>query len=95
MDGEQLPADDFVSRPHEIIKAEMDRNEPPTEGEWKRALADRRVMEQAFAEHVPDPDSDTVSMAHKLRGERFIAVPKGAHTVGFVWKLSAPGETPN
>ncbi len=86
MDGE-LKAGDFVSEPHEIIKAQMDRNEHPTEGEWKRAIADRNVMEQAFGEHTPNPDSDTVSIAHKLRGERFVAVPAGAHTVGFVWKI--------
>ena len=83
-----LDAADAVSEPHEIIKATLNRNEHPTEGEWKRAIADRKVMEQAFAEHIPNPDSDTVSMAHKLRGERFIAIPEGAHTVGFVWKVT-------
>lgn len=82
-----IDAADAVSQPHEIIKANLSKNEHPTEGEWKRALADRKVMEQAFTEHTPDPDSDTVSIAHKLRGERFVAVPEGAHTVGFVWKV--------
>lgn len=68
---------------HELIKSDLHPNEFPTQGEWKRAVTDRKVMEQAFMEHQPKPDSDVVTIGHALRGERFIAVPRGASAVTF------------
>lgn len=62
----------------------------PTEGEWRRALTDVRVAEQARAGHVPsdaDGSAEQCTVSYKLRGERFLAVPEGAIGVAFVWSL--------
>lgn len=82
-----LDPGDAVSQPHEIINMDLSRNEQPTEGEWKRALADRSVMETAYCQHKPDPSSDTVHIGHSLRGQRFVAVPQGATGVAFFWTV--------
>ena len=86
---------DGMTEPHELVTANLGKNELPTEGEWKRAMTDRRVMENAFAEHTPSPGSEMVHMAAKLRGERFIAVPDGAHTVAFLWKVGIDAPEPD
>ena len=66
---------------------EFHRSALPEAGEWKRALADRAAMESARAEWVPDPESDRIHMNVRLRGERFVCVPKGAQSVAFLWKI--------
>ena len=66
---------------------ELHRSALPEAGEWKRALADRAAMESARAEWVPDPESDRIHMNVRLRGERFVCVPKGADSVAFLWKI--------
>src|SRR5689334_18400495 len=84
-------AADFVSQPHEIIKTDLTPNEFPTEGEWKRALADRKVFEEAYVTKLGDiPDAEPggqISLTHPLRGERLILVPAGAIGVGFIWEV--------
>lgn len=67
----------------ELIKSDLHPNEFPTEGEWKRAITDRKVMEQAFREYKAAPDSDVVTIGHHLRGERFVAIPQGANGITF------------
>ena len=66
---------------------EFHRSALPEAGEWKRGLADRAAMESARAEWVPDPESDRIHMNVRLRGERFVCVPKGADSVAFLWKI--------
>lgn len=87
----QLHPADAVSEPHEVIHMELSRNEQPTEGEWKRALADRSVFEQAYVVKLgeienPEPGGQ-ISLSHALRGERILAVPQGAIGVGFIWEI--------
>ena len=82
-DTQHTNPSDFVSEPHEILKAELLPHEFPTEGEWKRAITDRKVMEQAFMAHEAKPDSNVVTIGHPLRGERFVAIPRGADAVTF------------
>ena len=92
-DGRRLDADKLAEvaalwadeEVHEEV--ELGRNELPPIGEWKRACADRSVMEKARAEHVPAEDSDIIHMNVKLKGERFICIPHGAYAVSFIWKL--------
>lgn len=83
-----LKPEDAVSTVHEVIRSDLLPHEFPTEGEWKRALVDRKVLEQAFLAHEPtSPTSDTVSITHKLRSERFVAVPKGAKAISFIFDI--------
>jgi hypothetical protein len=87
----QLDPGDAVSEPHEVIHMELDRNELPTDGEWKRALTNRTVFEQAFVVKLNEVDNPEpggqFSLTHPLRGERIIAVPQGAIGVGFIWEI--------
>jgi hypothetical protein len=87
----QLDPGDAVSEPHEVIHMELDRNELPTEGEWKRALTNRTVFEQAFVVKLGEVDNPEpggqFSLTHPIRGERIIAVPAGAIGVGFIWEI--------
>lgn len=76
-----------VEREHELIRSDLLPHEFPTEGEWKRALVDRKVLEEAFLGHVPKPDSDVVRIEHKLRSERFIAVPRNAKAVCWLFDV--------
>lgn len=81
------PPEDFVSQPHEIIRMDYGPNEQPTEGEWKRALAERRMIEKCRAEHVPDPSSNIEQITQPLRGERFVAIPQGCHSIVYLWEI--------
>ena len=76
-------------REHELLKTDLTPFELPTEGEWKRAVTDRKVMEEAFMNHEADPKSDTVSISYPLRGERFIAVPRGATVISFSFPINS------
>lgn len=78
---------------HELIRSDLTPFELPTEGEWKRACTDRKVLEQAFREYVPNPNSDTITIGHPLRGERFVAVPSGA--VGVTFHFHIPDKATN
>ena len=91
-DDNQPNASDFVSEPHEVLKAELLPHEFPTEGEWKRAITDRKVMEQAFMEHQAKPDSNVVTIGYPLRGERFVAIPRGADAITFHFTIIPPRE---
>lgn len=88
---QQLNAADAISQPHEVIHMELSRNEQPTEGEWKRAIADRSVFEQAFVVKLSEVENPApggqLSLTHPLRGQRLIAVPQGAVGVGFIWEI--------
>ena len=75
----------------EIERATLNPIEFPTEGEWKRALADRKVFEEAYVVKLseiesPEPGGQ-FSLSHPLRGQRFVAVPAGAIGVGFIWEI--------
>ena len=76
-----------MSEEQELITSNLGPNDLPTEGEWKRAVTDRREMEHAFRVHEAKPDSDVVTIQYPLRGERFIAVPRGAHVVAFQFPI--------
>ena len=82
-DENQPNPSDFVSEPHEIVHAELLPHEFPTEGEWKRAITDRKVMEQARMAHEAKPDSDVITISYPLRNERFVAIPRGASVIAF------------
>lgn len=75
----------------EIEHASLGPVEFPTEGEWKRAIADRKVFEEAYVVKLSEVESaepgGQFSLSHPLRGQRFVAVPAGAIGVGFIWEI--------
>lgn len=90
LDADQLKAAAALWADEEVHgEVVLGRHDIPPIGEWKRACADRSVMERARAEYVPQSDeSDIIHMNVKLKGdERFVCIPHGAHAVSFIWKL--------
>ena len=77
------PAADMVSEPQEVLVARLNPNEMMTEGEWKQAIVDRTVLEGARHAHIPEPGSVQFHIAFPLRGQRYLAVPRGAVGVAF------------